>query len=135
MKVAANEDERIVMLAQTEVEQDVAKSSSLDSLIAAFKRAAQLRDIPLYAAYVRGTNDGVRRTVIVTTESKHEGGAERVRCLMPFTETEEINRRRTRPEYKAARAVRSGPIVPDTAFLPSLYHDLWIRKDRLEQAS
>jgi hypothetical protein len=129
VKVAANETEKAVLLAQTEIEQDDKKSSSMDQLIAAFKRAAELRDTPLYSALVRGINDGVRRLVIVTTESKHEGGTERVRCLMPYTPTEEMGRRRTRPEYRQSRT--EGLI----ALLPTYYHDLWIRKDRLEMTS
>lgn len=132
MKVAANEDERIVMLAQTEVEQNsTAEKSSLDSLIEAFKRAAQLRDTPLFAALVKGVNDGVSRMVLVTTQEKLEGGCLRYLCLLPYTELEERNRRRTSAKYLPGRAVRSGPPAPPTALLPSFYHELWIRKDRL----
>jgi hypothetical protein len=126
VKVAANEVEQLVILAQTEVEQNTSESrSSLDSLIEAFKRAAKLRDTPMYAAIVRGTNDFVARTVIVTTQEKHEGGAERRLCLVPYTETEELNRRRTRPEYLQTRTEGL------RALLPTYYHEQWIRKDRL----
>lgn len=128
MKVAANEVERTVLLAQTEIEQnDSPDRSSLDMLIEAFKRAAQLRDTPLFAALVRGTKDNVRRMVLVTTQEKTENGL-RVLCLMPYTQAEEDGRRRTRPKYLRRR----GELV---SLLPSFYHELWTRKDRLEMVS
>jgi hypothetical protein len=123
VKVAANEEELAILLAQTEVEQG--EATSLDALIVAFKRAAKLRDTLLHTAVVIGTNDRVRRTVKVTTEEKVEGRATYHRCLMPYTEHEVDNRRRTRPEYKQRREGLQ-------TYLPAYYHELWIRRDRLE---
>lgn len=138
MRIAANDVERIIAVSQAEQRAtDVwsGGSSSLGELITAFKRAAQLRDIPFRAAIVRGAKSRVPRVVLKTHDTYMANGSVYVRCLVPYTESEELHRRRHRAKYYTRKLVRDGKDVTEVRAFPVLHaHEQYIRADRLEAA-
>jgi len=142
MRVAANEVERVLTLARDEVRQsdspEQTRTDSLAALVAAFRRAAELRDTPTYGAYVRGRKDLIRRMVLVMTLTRiGADGTEYVACVQPYNDVEMTGRKHdkitTRRVSKAGRD-HAGLDYEYEMFLPAAAHIKWIRRNRLEAA-
>jgi len=74
MRVAANEVERTLELADLEVaaqRESGSISDSHESIVAAFKRAAEYRDRPLRQVMLPGLKSGMKQPVIMTNIKKN----------------------------------------------------------------
>lgn len=145
MRVAANEVERVLALAQSEVRQetsDVPRQTRLEELSAAFRLASDLRDRPFGLRRVCGRKSRRYQTVRTTHFTKTVGDDEYVLCLVPYTPAQEAGRRHTTPRFLyrkgdkivgeiAARGSPPGTVTLD-ARMPVFAHEQWIRRDRLE---
>lgn len=155
MRLAANEIER--SLQQASVDADNAghrnvSSARLDEMAEAIRRADSMRRTPFGRAFIRGRKDGVDREVLTTGFTETAGNVTYRYVLMRFTETQEANRRRTRPttlyrrfgDPKAPWLRHRPPGAPllddkDTkaldirVLLPQSYHLLKVREDRLRR--
>src|ERR1700688_1227227 len=96
MRVPANLVEKILDTATREVEASQTRPSreSLDNLVAAFKRAAELRSIPFKHVILKGRNSNVPRRVVITTTHKTERGNDYALCIVPYTAAEKVGARR-----------------------------------------
>lgn len=128
MKVAANEVERTLQLAQAEVvaqgpnEHDIPRTT-LQELQEAFRRAGVLGRTGLHWKRVRGRKSFKYREVLVMTLTRTgTNGRTYNACVVPYTETELAGRRVT----TAPR--RRHP----TAHYPFYSHVQWVDRDRLE---
>jgi len=141
MRVPANQLEKILDTASREVEATFtgrASRESLDTLVAAFKRAAELRSIPFKHVTLKGRNSNVPRPVVITTTHKTERGNDYALCIVPYTDAEKGGARRPfsfETEICGEDGKPSGKFKKN--FLPIIptVHIQWIRTDRLKDAA
>lgn len=131
MKVAANDVERTLQMAKSELAaqgpdlDDVLPSAKvrLTELQDAFARADELRSRGMYWRRVKGRKNGKYREVLATTmERPGTNGRLYIACIVPYTEIELNGRRIT----TAPRRRRSEAPYPQHSHLQ------WVERARLE---
>lgn len=133
MKIAANQVEQILLAASAEVgeryhETDKSHSSDYEGLVAAFKRAAELRGRPLTIVALRGRKSRQTQDVIVTNLTRDDGKGLFAFCLVPYTQVQ-LDSHRKNMTY---RTERTGKKLLDFG-RPACYHEQWIRVSRLQE--
>jgi hypothetical protein len=139
LKVAANDVERILMAAQSASAADSRETMpdelSFADRVAAFQMAARLSATPLFWKRVRGAKSGKYRRVLVLRQTKSEGKATYVQCLVPYTDIELAGRRVVRLLPRRIMNLKYKPTAdkrqPEAPW-PCHFHTQFIREDRLE---
>lgn len=149
MRVAANDVERMLKTAAQEAQlvSPRDRAERTDEIAKALQVAADLRRRSFGRAIVRGARDGVEREVITTGITNAVGHR---LCLMPYNETQELNRRRTAYQYwfrrgpgrwlsapppRSSERDRDETPIEVRALVPEHYHEVYIRENRLERPS
>jgi len=140
MRVPANLVEKILDSASAEAREETRLPSRtrLEELVAAFKRAHELRMIPWKVVSLRGAKSRVSRDVIVTNERKTEGRNEYALCVIPYNEIEKRNARRRfsfQTEIMGEDGKPSGEFKLNIMPIPIGAHTQWIRADRIKEAA
>jgi hypothetical protein len=134
MRISANLVESLLISAQNEVaaERRENKDHAADfgAVVAAFRRAEELRQENFIYKKVRGRKSGVKQTVITTTQRKSEGSADYTLCLLPYAGRRPFKYEASKTDE---RDKTTKTMVVVKACIP-MFREQWIRDDRLEAA-
>jgi hypothetical protein len=143
MRISANLVESLLISAQNEVAAERRENRALNkdapvdfsTVIAAFRRAAELAQENFIYRKVRGRKSGVKQTVITTAQRKTDGNVghslvEYTLCLLPYS-----GRRPFKYEVDKTdeRDKTSKTTIVVKSAIP-IFREQWIRTDRLEAA-
>lgn len=152
MRIPANEVERQLALATEEAAAErlpvAQRAARVEELMEAHQ-AAERRQ-PFGTARVKGRKNGRYQEVITTGETVvGSSGLTYRRCLVPYTEAQELNRRRTRSTYffrrggkgrwsrvpppRSSAKERDEERLEVRALMPYHCHDQMIAESRLER--
>jgi len=136
MRISANLVESLLISAQNEVaaERRENKDHAADfgAVVAAFRRAEELRQESFIYKKVRGIVSGVKQTVITTTQRKSEGAplTAYTLCLLPYAGRRPF-------KYEVSKTDERGKTTTTNVVVKAcipMFREQWIRDDRLEAA-
>jgi hypothetical protein len=136
MRISANLVESILISAQNEVAAERRENRDKDvdfgAVVAAFRRAEELRQENFIYKKVRGRKSGVKQTVITTTRHKCEGAplVDYTLCLIPYAGRRPF-------KYDIMKTNELGKVKDSTVIVKAcipMFREQWIRDDRLESA-